>query len=92
MNTEAVTSPTHENWKELYKAALFEADKNKLSERIAVAEWALVVRARELFYADEEHALQEWLAVDAAMYALRVLRGTKPIGEGRKGMHRVQAA
>lgn len=91
MNTEVAASPTHKNWKEFYKAALFEADCNKLSERIAHAEWALAIRAQELFYTDEEH-LEERLAIDAAISALQTLRTTKTGGERRKGMHGVQAA
>lgn len=75
MNTRVAASPTHNNWRELYKAAIFEADGSRLSERIALAEWALAVRSRELFYKDEEH-LQERLAVDAAISALQTLRST----------------
>jgi hypothetical protein len=59
-------------WRELYRAALFETDKNRLSEGIAYAEWALVLRARELFHMGGEQ-LQERQAVDAALYALHVL-------------------
>jgi len=39
-------SPVSKSWKELYRAALFETDKSKVSERIAQAEWALS-RVRE---------------------------------------------
>ena len=85
MNTKVAVSPTLKNWRELYKAAILEADSNRLSERIAVAEWALAVRSRELFYADEEH-LQERLAVDAAISALQTLRST------RRGPERISAA
>jgi hypothetical protein len=91
MDPKVAASPTHKNWKEMYKAALFEADSNKLSERIAHAEWALAIRARELFYTDEEH-LEERLAIDAAISALQTLRSTTTGASVRKGMHRVQAA
>jgi hypothetical protein len=37
-------------WKQLYKIALFELDANKVPDRIAAAETALVRRARELFH------------------------------------------
>lgn len=90
MNTKIAASPTAKNWKELYKAALFEANSNKLSERIAHAEWALAIRARELFYADEGH--QERLAVDAAISVLQTLRNATTHNEGRKGTHRIHAA
>ena len=55
MSAGAAVSPISKSWRELYKAALFETDKNRMSERIAHAEWALAVRARELFHADREH-------------------------------------
>src|SRR5271157_2151265 len=37
-------------WRDLYKAALFEVDNTRLPERIAQAEKALALRARELFH------------------------------------------
>lgn len=73
MSAGVAVSPISKGWKELYKAALFETDKNKLSERIAYAEWALTLRARELFHAGSEH-LEERQAVDTAIYTLNVLR------------------
>ena len=45
MNTVKIQS-----WKDLYQAAIFEPDLNKLPERIDEAEAALVISARELFY------------------------------------------
>ena len=75
MRTGFPVSPVSKSWKELYRAALFETDKSKLSERIAQAEWALSLRARELFRTDKEF-LQERQAVDAATPALQVLRST----------------
>lgn len=74
MSTGVAVSPS-KNWKELYMAALFETDKNSLSERIAKAEWVLALRARELFHTGRE-LLQERQAVDAAIYALHALRRT----------------
>jgi hypothetical protein len=74
MSTGVAASP-RKSWKELYKAALFETNTNKMSERIAHAEWALALRARELFQTGCGH-LQERQAVDAAMYALQALRRT----------------
>lgn len=47
MSAGTAPSGSGNRWKELYNAALFESDKNKLSERIANAEWALALRARE---------------------------------------------
>ncbi len=72
MSKGNATFPVNETWKALYEAALFETDKSKLSERIAHAERALALRARELFHTDEEH-LQERQAVDSASYSLYAL-------------------
>ena len=74
MTTGVAASPS-KNWKELYRAALYETDKDRVSESIAKAEWALALRARELFHTGREH-LQERQAVDAAIYALHALRRT----------------
>jgi hypothetical protein len=57
-------------WLQLYKAALFDSDADKVSDRIAEAETALVVRARELFHAAGDN-IEEEQAVDDAMYALQ---------------------
>lgn len=75
-----------DTWRELYLAALFESAAALLTIRIAEAEKALVLRARELFRTtgdqiEEEHAL------DDAMYALRALRNTyrcvNPLAQSR---------
>ena len=60
-------------WPQLYKAALFELDANKVSDRIAEAETALVTRARELFHSTGDN-IEEEQAVDDAMYALHAFR------------------
>jgi hypothetical protein len=62
-------------WPQLYKAALVELDANKVSDRIAEAETALVTRARELFRSAGDN-IEEEQAVDDAMYALHALRST----------------
>jgi hypothetical protein len=84
-------APTHppdmRPWRRLYTAALFEADSAKLAERIAEAEAALIVRARELFH-DPGDNIEEEEAVDDAMYALKALRNTfqcpRPTVESRR--------
>lgn len=60
------------SWRGLYVAALFETDKERMAQRIADAERALVVRARELFQASGNH-LEEAAAIDDALYALHAL-------------------
>jgi hypothetical protein len=74
MNQGATASfPTFTSWRELYKAALFETNREKLPERIADAEKAIVARARELF-ASSADTIEEDQALDDALYALRALQ------------------
>jgi hypothetical protein len=73
MNTGILGSPYKRVWAQFYKAALFELDANKVSDRIAEAETALVTRARELFHSAGDN-IEEGQAVDDAMYALHALR------------------
>ncbi len=60
-------------WRELYTAALFETDRDRIPSRIADAEKAIVVRARELFSASSD-TIEEDQALDDALYALRALQ------------------
>lgn len=59
-------------WRELYKAALFEDDSAKIPQRIAEAERALATRSRELFGA--ENQIREQQAMENATYFLQLLR------------------
>jgi hypothetical protein len=61
-----------EPWQALYKAALFESDRDKAAQRIAEARTALVRRARELFQAGGDN-IEEEQALDDALYALHAL-------------------
>ena len=72
MSTEISKSPGSGHWRELYKAALFEVEKNKISDRITQAEKAVVLRARELFQAAGDNG-EETEALDDVMYALHAL-------------------
>jgi hypothetical protein len=65
--------PISRDWKELYKAALFEDDNSKISQRITEAENAVAARAVELFGA-EGNQVREQQAMENAMYFLRLLR------------------
>jgi hypothetical protein len=47
------------SWKDLYQYVLFESDLNKLPKRIAEAETALVIRARELSHAAGDDIQEE---------------------------------
>jgi hypothetical protein len=65
--------PVTRNWRELYTAALFETDNNRIPQRITEAEKAIVARARELFAAGSD-TIEEDQALDDALYALRALQ------------------
>ena len=65
--------PAERAWRELYLAALFEADLAKLPERITEAEHALSLRDRELWYSGGDHG-SEKRALIGAMRALEALR------------------
>lgn len=60
-------------WHSLYQAALFETDWQLRPQRIAEAEKAVLARIRELFHVNLDH-IEEDLALDDALYALRALR------------------
>ena len=61
------------SWHVLYHAALFESDRNRVPQRIAEAEKAILSRMRELFAAESDH-IEEDVVLDDALYALRALR------------------
>ena len=56
----------NEQWRELYKAAVFETDKNKLPGRIDEAQTALVFRMRELFHNRENIHERQAVAMSGA--------------------------
>ena len=66
------------DWKEIYKAALFEDDNSKIAQRIAEAERALEARALELYGASDDQ-IREQQAMENARYFLRVLGTTHGI-------------
>jgi len=78
MDARVHKSPIHRDWKEIYKAALFEDDNSKIPQRIAEAERALAARALELFGATDDQ-IREQRAMENARYFLRVLGTTQGI-------------
>jgi hypothetical protein len=70
---QTASSSVPQSWRQLYTAALFETDNNRLAGRIADAEKAIVARARELFSAGSD-TIEEDQALDDALYALRALQ------------------
>jgi hypothetical protein len=73
MSTDISKSPGSGYWRQLYSAALSEIDKSKVPERIAEAEKAVVLRARELFQAAGDNG-EETEAPVEVMYALHAFR------------------
>lgn len=73
MCTATPCSPPSLAWHVLYHAALFEADRNMVPERIEEAERAILSRIKELFAATSDH-IEEDVVLDDALYALRALR------------------
>jgi hypothetical protein len=61
------------DWKEVYKAALFEDDNGKIPQRIDEAESALATRALELAEVGRDE-IREQQALENARYFLRILR------------------
>jgi hypothetical protein len=91
MITDISKSPGSKHWRELYKAALYEVDQNKLPGRIAQAEKAVVLRARELFQATGDHS-EETEALDDVMYALHALESNPRARQApQRPEHRVGA-
>ena len=74
MNAHANNLPT-QSWKDLYHVAIHESDLNKLPVRIADAEIALVLRARELFYTSGDR-MEEEESLDEAMCILHALHSS----------------
>jgi hypothetical protein len=64
---------TLRNWRDLYKAAIFETDQTKKAFRITEAERALVRRERRLFLTSGNE--RELNALNTALHELEALRG-----------------
>lgn len=73
-SSEPAQSSATQNWRERYRAALFEADRTGLPSRIAQAETAAMQRCRELRGTPSNDAvIEERQALDDALYALHAL-------------------
>jgi hypothetical protein len=60
-------------WHEVYQAALFETDRDKIPQKIDAAESAILSRMKELFGVSTDH-VEEDVVLDDALYAIRALR------------------
>lgn len=75
------------NWKQLYTAALVEADSTRTPLLFAQAQTAIIVRARQLFEAGDE-SFPEEQALDSALSTLKLLgncvrKAPQPINRGK---------
>lgn len=61
-------------WRTLYRAAIFEANRCEISKRLSDAEEAIVRRTRELFTETGATVETERDALDDAKYALEALK------------------
>ena len=75
MNTGICRGLDAQSWRDLYQVAMCESDVNKLSDRIADAEAALVLRTRQLFYTSGDSS-EEQESLDDAMCILHALRSS----------------
>jgi hypothetical protein len=73
MISQTIPQVPSRNWRDLYTAALFETERERIPGRIADAEKAILVRARELFSTGSD-TIEEDQALDDALYALRALQ------------------
>jgi hypothetical protein len=63
------------NWKTLYRAAIFETNRNTVPKRLSAAEEAVLARGRELFQqAGNLEEFEEREEVDIALYCLRAYK------------------
>ena len=62
-------------WKDLYRAALFESNKSKIPSRITDAERRIAARARELFNSGDPDTLER-SELNVALYALLALKSS----------------
>ena len=74
----ASSSQRNGEWKDLYIAALFEHDKTKLAQRIAVAQFAIAERKQELPSGNNS---EEKLVLDNAAFSLLALARCFSVGQ-----------
>ena len=75
MNTGVCKALDVQSWKDLHQIAMCESDVNKLPERIADAEGAIALRARQLFYTSGDSS-EEQESLDNALCILHALRSS----------------
>lgn len=73
MASSGVRSSDDQQWRILYRAAIFERDKEVLRRRLSDAEEAVIARGRELLHASGD-TVEEREAIEDALYTLRAFR------------------
>jgi hypothetical protein len=76
MGAAVCRSFKNQSWKDLYQAAIYESDLNRLPKRIEDAEGALIICARELFCGAGDDDGEEAESLDDAMCILHALRSS----------------
>jgi hypothetical protein len=77
MNNRLSVAPIDNAWKTLYKAAIFETNRNIIPLRLSVAEQAVLARGRELFRQTGNcEEFEEREELDMALYCLRAYKNT----------------
>jgi hypothetical protein len=79
MNPAFPPCPSHTHWKTLYRAAIFERNRNAIRERILEVERAVLGRARELLCGGGSREEQD--ALGNALHALRAYRAARERNE-----------
>jgi hypothetical protein len=77
MNNRPSPFPIDTKWKSLYRAAIFETNRNAIARRLSAAEQAVLARGRELFrQTGNFEDFEEREEVDIALYCLRAYKNT----------------
>ena len=72
MNPQISASFHRQDWRTLYRAAIFETNRSAIPKRVLEAEKAVLARGRELFR--QLGTLEEKEALEDALYALRAYK------------------
>ena len=77
MNNRPPPLPIDRNWKTLYRAAIFETNRNAIPKRLSAAEQAVLARGRELFrQTGNLEQFEEREEVDIALYCIRAYKNS----------------
>jgi hypothetical protein len=80
MNNRPPPLAIDRNWKTLYRVAIFETNRNVISQRLSLAEQAVLARGRELYQSGNTDEREE---VDTALYCLRAYKNARSHAEAQ---------